>query len=183
MCESSIRFLSPLCLIGDRQPGTLMLLQTSGFQQHPVFTSSHSESSRDLRQNLRNFVHSTTSFLLLISTMSILTSNDENLISGPWFSSALNFTLKNLPQTEQGLGTPFLSCSTRWSAGRSRRTAKEVSCRQLFDCWRFYLGLSTSPKLTLPPWPGLAKVQRKRLILYQFIRLKGQRVGLLARSA
>ena len=29
--------------------------------------------------------------------------------------------------------------------------------------------LSTSPMVTLPPWPGLAKVQRKRLVLYQFI--------------
>ena len=32
-----------------------------------------------------------------------------------------------------------------------------------------FQGLSTSPMVTLPLWPGLAKVQRKRLILYQFI--------------
>ena len=47
-------------------------------------------------------------------------------------------------------GTPFLSCSTLWSAGRSRRTAKEVSEeRQLFDLLRNKLIQDKSHLLSL----------------------------------
>ena len=64
-----------------------------------------------------------------------------------------------------------LTCRVRLVDLGRRRNVKVDELRELPDhlCWRFYLGLSISPKLTLPPWPGLAKVQRKRLVLYQFI--------------
>ena len=88
--------------------------------------------------------------------------------SGPLLSSALRLLTNResyLPQAEQSLGSPFLSNSTCRSAGRSRRTAKEVSEGTTLRLLEIYIGLPNKPLATLPPWPGLVQSSKDETYL------------------
>ena len=87
----------------------------------------------------------------------------------------LDFTMKNLPWDKEGLATPLSSCSSltssTWLVQQGLLPTTSKKSPEDLTSWLLEIlqGLSTSPMVTLPLWPGLAKVQRKRLILYQFI--------------
>ena len=99
--------------------------------------------------------------MVMTNLAATLTSNDEDLISGPWFS--LNPSAPSLeysPGSKQGLATPpveLLLSNLVYLVGAAKVVADDVTEVKVFrfNFWTVgdFVRALHWPKMTLPPWP------------------------------